>query len=246
MRLYIIILILQTNIAFCNHYSRSNDRILSKNPEFTSFYSFKEMLSEFNSFVSSDESFVIQRECKSSEETDRFKDCKIETNVSEYHSKAYDLLAKSIKELQTNKNNPNIKSSLKTFFNVEPSNKKQLQIILSNMQMVGNNALNTKYKCHEDNKSLWCSDGNLAIVPPPKDRVHLCPAYFNKLTEEQKIATLLHEWFHKWCGREINYFPEKYCYQNDTHTKSNKLIKSADQYMLFIFNLEGSKKLHCF
>ena len=107
----------------------------------------------------------------------------------------------------------------------------------------------TKYKCHSDNKSLWCNQSVGAKVPPPKNRIHICPNFFERWNEDQQVGTILHEMFHLWSGPDVDYISEKYCWQIDINEeKPENLIKIADQYMLFIWNLDPFRQneLKCF
>lgn len=117
--------------------------------------------------------------------------------------------------------------------------------VFANIQKVSKNANATVYKCHIERTGLWCRKNIIAIVPPPKDKVHLCPSFFITGSSEYKVGVVIHEWFHRWGGKAINYLPERYCYQTDG-LPASQLIQNADQYMLFIhFIGTGGERLGC-
>jgi hypothetical protein len=70
--------------------------------------------------------------------------------------------------------------------------------------------------------------------------------YFKLAHDGNRVATIIHEWFHRWSNFKVNYLPEKYCYQaNDL--PASKLINNADQYLLFLYSLgQNGRPVECF
>jgi len=103
----------------------------------------------------------------------------------------------------------------------------------------------TKYECHNEKVGFWCIGNPLAIVPPPKTKIHLCRSFFD-LSSKQQTGALLHEWQHRWGGRHIDYLPETYCWESQKLTPKQR-IRQADAYMQFMYYLANDGlELDCF
>lgn len=166
------------------------------------------------------------------------------TEVPLLHEAAVRLISNTQHEIQKN-HSPLLGQGLKKYFGINSISSPLVATVYANIKKVAKNAAETVYKCHTEERGLWCRPNIRAIVPPPKDKVHLCPGYF-EFWRRERTATLLHEWFHRWGGGSINYLPETYCYES-SGLAPEKLIRNSDQYMLFIYFVgTGGEILPCF
>lgn len=179
---------------------------------------------------------------------EQFKKCD-GTRAAEHHHNAIEIFSNVAMLIQSNKLNDHVKKGLRVYFKLShdvAEDKELIEIVFENIKRVALNAKKTKYNCHTKRSGVWCIGNQLAIVPPPKTRVHLCPAFFNYLSRRQQIGTIIHEWFHRWGKRRINYLPENYCHQS-SGLESKELIRNADQYMLFLYYVgTNGGYLECF
>jgi hypothetical protein len=176
-------------------------------------------------------------------------DASYNVDVETLHSRAVEIFRNANYQIQNNRSNDLIKNGLRNYFTLSMENasdSRMIDTIFSNIQSISHHINETKYKVYSHKKGLWCITNPLAIVPPPKNKVHLCPSFFSSLNRNQQIGTIIHEWFHLWGGNKINYIPEKYCYES-VSLGPGRLIRNADQYMLFIFSVgTNGEYLPCF
>ena len=177
----------------------------------------------------------------------QFKNCS--SDIVKNHNDANRIIKSALKRLTSRTDIKDIEYAFNKHFRLSLLKAKDTVLIkkvISNIKRIAKGSAKTNYTCHKKDFSIWCSTSPLAIVPPPKSRVHLCNGYFSKLTTRQQVGTMIHEWFHMWGGSNINYLPETYCSDNAQST-SSQLVRNSDQYMLFIYHL-GQKNdyLACF
>ena len=177
---------------------------------------------------------------------DKYINCS-KTPVQNYHNKAVSLLKNASKLIKASPYSKKIRHSLKKYFKVDilkPSDFELAVKVFNNIHIVSKHSSKSLYKCKPQKNYFWCLTDPLALVPPPKTRIYLCPRFF-KLSKKQKIGVTIHEMFHMWGGFRINYLPETYCYDRQGLSKDS-LVRQADQYMLFVMNLDAKSKLECF
>lgn len=179
---------------------------------------------------------------------DKFDTCE-NTLVDKHHAKSVKILNNTVILTKKKILNQHIVEGLKEYFKLSVDDKKDQELIkkvFSNIKTIAANAKTTNYTCYDGRIGFWCLADQLAIVPPPKTRVYLCPKYFKLSTVTKQIGTIIHEWFHRWGKSQIDYLPERYCYESK-NLSSEKLIRSADQYMLFVYYVGSlGNKLACF
>lgn len=147
-------------------------------------------------------------------------------------------------------NSPLIAEGFKKYFNLDihTGNQSDVQNVKAMMDRLYSNVDRLKYRCAKDYRPL-CQPGILAIVPLPA-RVHVCPSYFNRPFEKQ-VATLIHEWGHRWgsfrYGKfRLKWIAEKYCTET-SGAPASVLIHQPDSYMLFTYFLAtNGKGITCF
>ena len=170
------------------------------------------------------------------------------TEVKSHHTDATRIINNTVNSIN-NSSNYFIEKALNKYFNLSPSvvaDQDLIKKVFKNIKRVALGAESTNYSCHKSINTIWCIADQLAIVPPPKDTVYLCPAFFNNLNKRKQIGTIIHEWFHRWGKSSINYFPESYCYES-SDLSSAELVRNADQYMLFIYYVgTNGGYLECF
>jgi len=103
----------------------------------------------------------------------------------------------------------------------------------------------SKYKCGRA-KGLWCYGGQLAIVPPPINKIYLCEPYFRRSFEKQ-VGVIIHEWGHRFTTfKGMAYMGEKYCWESN-NLSFKSLARQPDSYMLFIYYLgTNGQGIGCF
>ncbi len=170
---------------------------------------------------------------------------KAENEALKYIAKTYAAVHTNIEEVQFN---PIVREAFLKYFKInvfDPSQATYINKVVSNLGMLAKNAERTIYRCNIKN-SIYCYFGSiLAMVPPPKVRVHLCPSYFDRPFDKQ-VGTLIHEWGHRWGKGNFDYLNETYCYDSaDLPTK--KLIRQPDNYMLFVIEIaRDGRGIGCF
>lgn len=177
----------------------------------------------------------------------QFKNCSSE--IVKNHKEANQIIKSALDRLTSRSDIKDIEYAFGKYFKLSLLKAKDTSLIkkvISNIKRIAKSSSKTNYTCHKADFSIWCSTSPLAIVPPPKSRVHLCNGYFTKINKRQQVGTIIHEWFHLWGGSNINYLPETYC-SDSANLKSSSLIRNSDQYMLFIYHLgKKGKYLGCF
>jgi hypothetical protein len=170
-----------------------------------------------------------------------------EQEVELLHDLALTLLSKTNLQLNNISRDSLFEKALQKYFKLSIEVKEDqamVETVIANIKKISDNVSSAKYKVHNE-ESSWCILNKLAVVPPPKKVIHLCPAFF-ELTETQKTATIIHEWFHLWGRGKINYIFEKYCFESKD-LNSKELIRNADQYMFLMFFLgTNGASLRCF
>jgi hypothetical protein len=172
--------------------------------------------------------------------------------VWDAHNEAVEYILKVAKALNRPlsvlKNDELMIEAFSNYFKIDLRNDShgaELNKVISNINTFAAKADSTIYRCNVK-KSLYCGMGkHLAIVPPPKVRVHLCPSYF-RLKPEQQVGTIIHEWGHRWGRNQFDYIDETYCHQTNRLERA-QLIRQPDMYMLFsMFVARDGVKLNCF
>lgn len=174
---------------------------------------------------------------------DQFRHCQGE-KVKNLHQEALELTKNAYQKLQSyGLFSADISHAFKKYFRLDVfdvNDEIRIKRVVYNLSRVAQNAKKTNYTCHEHNRGLWCLKKNVvAIVPPPKKVVYFCPIFFKQRVKDQ-VETVIHEWFHRWGGNRIDYLPETYWYQVTKNTPISTLVRSSDQYVLFIRSLNMS------
>jgi hypothetical protein len=158
-----------------------------------------------------------------------------------YMNKSYEILQNPQHEL--------VKDGLQKYFNIDlqnPNHQKPFKKVKKIMSRLWRKVNRVTYRCAR-NSGLFCSVGVLAVVPP-LHKVQICPSYFSRDFDKQ-VATLIHEWGHRWGFFRLKYIFEKYCHETEG-ASAKILVKQPDSYMLFITYLAtdgrgiGCFKLH--
>jgi hypothetical protein len=169
------------------------------------------------------------------------------TRMESWHIRAVATIKKAQERISSKGiNDPLVKEGLLKFFNLNvysEDDQELIEQVLYNVETVAEYADWTNYKCHVYSNGVWCKGKNiLGLVPPPKRTVHLCPNFFSRdRSDSYKAGVIMHEWFHRWGGRAINYYPEIYCHQF-VEQSSYQLIRQSDQHVLFITYLASEAK----
>ena len=177
---------------------------------------------------------------------DKYINCS-NTPVRNYHNKAVLLLKNASRLIKVSPYSKSVRHNLKKYFKLdvlEPNDLRLVNRVFNNVHTVSRDASKSVYKCKPQSNYFWCMTEPLAIVPPPKTRIYLCPKFF-KLSDKKKVGVTIHEMFHMWGGFNINYLPETYCYDRQSLSRES-LVRQADQYMLFVMSLDAKSKLECF
>jgi hypothetical protein len=180
--------------------------------------------------------------------TDQFYGCG-NSVVKSRHLKANKIINRVVKLIKNKDYSYHLEKGLKDYFDLSLTSAKDTNLILKvfeTIKKVASKANTTKYRCQQESLGFWCMADVLAIVPPPKTKIYLCPGFFNRLSSSKQVGTIIHEWFHRWGGGKINYITENYCFES-SGLDSEDLIKNADQYMLFIYSVgTDGGYLECF
>lgn len=176
-------------------------------------------------------------------------DCVGDARIFFTHLKALELTTRTSDVILKDSSNAHLVQGLKQFFKLELSNSEHTSFINSvfdNVNRLAQKAHKTGYYCDKEFESNYCSKNNLATSRYFKKRVYLCPGYFSRLSELQKVGVILHHWLHLWGYKNIAHRKEKFCHESfDLEAKS--LIKQPDQYMQFIYYVGSKGKvLECF
>jgi len=179
---------------------------------------------------------------------EQFEDCSTGLKEAQNaHQEAVKIVGKA-NTMLTKKANDTVKAAYWRYFGIDISDPSMKDYIKHVKEMISAQAKKvsaTKYECHDGRVGFWCIGDPLAIVPPPKTKIHLCPSFF-KQSSRLQTGTLLHEWQHRWGGRHIDYLPETYCWEIKKLTPK-KRIRQADAYMQFMYYLANDGlELECF
>ncbi len=140
-----------------------------------------------------------------------------------------------------------VQYGLKRFFKVDVSNPKQQKIINKIFRVINHfyrRVSKTRFQCARK-IGPWCDVGILAIVPPPMNRIYLCPSFFNRDLATQ-VGTVIHEWGHQFgfiLG--LGYINETYCWEGK-EMSAKQLARQPDSYMQMIYWLGSGQDLGCF
>jgi hypothetical protein len=171
-----------------------------------------------------------------------------ELTLTAAHEVAKSHMNKAYAILQ-NPNDDLVKEGLQKYFNLDlqnPKHQKHFKKVKNIMYRLWSKVNRVTYRC-ASNSGLFCSVGVLAVVPP-LHKVQICPSYFARDFDKQ-VATLIHEWGHRWGFFRLKYIFEKYCHETEG-ASAKLLVKQPDSYMLFTFYLAtdgrgiGCFKLH--
>ncbi len=168
------------------------------------------------------------------------------------HLRADELIQATARLINKEIPNQNIITGLDRYFKLNPANVDHAELIktvFANINKVSKKSTNANYRCDEENETSPCNDSNNAgtrMISIIGKKIFLCPGFFTRLSEVQKVGVILHQWFHAFARKEIARSKEKFCSSSGSHA-ADVLVRQADQYMQFIYFVgSNGSTLDCF